>query len=75
MIRLGQFGSDETIRCCHDCLSALSTAGTAGIRHGDIRPEKAKTVRLLRCIHSRTIGVCIYIYTQPSECKTTNRKC
>ncbi|KAJ0879120.1 putative protein kinase-like domain superfamily [Helianthus annuus] len=39
MIRLGQFGSDEAIRCCHDCLSALSTAGTAGIRHGDIRPE------------------------------------
>lgn len=39
MIGLGQFGSDEAIKCCHDCLSALSTASTAGIRHGDIRPE------------------------------------
>lgn len=39
MVKLGQFGADEAIRCCHDCLSALSTAGTAGIRHGDIRPE------------------------------------
>lgn len=39
MIRLGQFGSDEAIRCCHDCLSALSTAASSGIRHGDIRPE------------------------------------
>ncbi|KAK1367293.1 hypothetical protein POM88_042854 [Heracleum sosnowskyi] len=23
----GQFGPDEMIRCCHDCLSALSIAG------------------------------------------------
>lgn len=39
MVRDGQFGPDEAIRCCHDCLSALSTAASAGIRHGDIRPE------------------------------------
>ncbi|WMV52959.1 hypothetical protein MTR67_046344 [Solanum verrucosum] len=39
LVRLGQFGSDEAIRCCHDCLSALSAAASAGIRHGDIRPE------------------------------------
>ncbi|XP_009630238.1 uncharacterized protein [Nicotiana tomentosiformis] len=39
MVRLGQFGTDEAIKCCHDCLSALSAASSAGIRHGDIRPE------------------------------------
>ncbi|XP_023731559.1 uncharacterized protein LOC111879352 [Lactuca sativa] len=39
MVRSGEFGADEAIKCCHDCLSALSTAATAGIRHGDIRPE------------------------------------
>ncbi|KVH95044.1 Protein kinase-like domain-containing protein [Cynara cardunculus var. scolymus] len=39
MVNLGQFGPDEAIRCCQDCLSALSTAASAGIRHGDIRPE------------------------------------
>ncbi|XP_031103003.1 uncharacterized protein LOC116006676 [Ipomoea triloba] len=39
MVRDGQFGTDEAIRCCHDCLSALSSAASAGIRHGDIRPE------------------------------------
>lgn len=39
LISNGQFGSDEALRCCHDCLSALSTAASAGIRHGDIRPE------------------------------------
>ncbi|KAM3288940.1 putative protein isoform X1 [Capsicum chacoense] len=39
MVRLGQFGTDEAIRCCHDCLSALSAAASAGIRHGDIRSE------------------------------------
>lgn len=39
MVGSGEFGLDEAIRCCHDCLSALSTAGAAGIRHGDIRPE------------------------------------
>ncbi|KAL6988574.1 hypothetical protein U1Q18_014326 [Sarracenia purpurea var. burkii] len=45
MVRNGQFGSDEAIRCCHDCLSALSTAASAGIRHGDIRPENIICVR------------------------------
>lgn len=39
IVREGRFGSDEALRCCHDCLSALSTAASAGIRHGDIRPE------------------------------------
>ncbi|XP_021297422.1 uncharacterized protein LOC110426511 isoform X2 [Herrania umbratica] len=39
MVSEGQFGVDEAIRCCHDCLSALSTASSDGIRHGDIRPE------------------------------------
>ncbi|XP_061352545.1 uncharacterized protein LOC133297420 isoform X2 [Gastrolobium bilobum] len=45
MVRTGQFGSDEAIRCCHDCLSALSTAASAGIRHGDIRPENVICVK------------------------------
>ncbi|XP_010922122.1 uncharacterized protein [Elaeis guineensis] len=39
LIRNGLFGSEEALRCCHDCLSALATASSAGIRHGDIRPE------------------------------------
>ncbi|KAG4927688.1 hypothetical protein JHK82_053390 [Glycine max] len=45
MVRTGQFGSDEAIRCCHDCLSALSTVASAGIRHGDIRPENVICVK------------------------------
>ncbi|KAK3032312.1 hypothetical protein RJ639_035917 [Escallonia herrerae] len=45
MVRLGQFGLDEAIRCCHDCLSALSAAAAAGIRHGDIRPENVIYVK------------------------------
>lgn len=39
MVSEGRFGTDEAIKCCHDCLSALSAAASAGIRHGDIRPE------------------------------------
>jgi hypothetical protein len=39
LVRLGRFGSDEALKCCHDCLSALSAASGVGIRHGDIRPE------------------------------------
>ncbi|KAK9129073.1 hypothetical protein Syun_017870 [Stephania yunnanensis] len=39
LVRKEQFSPDEALRCCHDCLSALSTAASAGIRHGDIRPE------------------------------------
>ncbi|KAA8544697.1 hypothetical protein F0562_019456 [Nyssa sinensis] len=31
MLRGGLFGLDEAIRCCHDYLSALSTAAAAGI--------------------------------------------
>ncbi|KAJ7972026.1 Kinase family protein [Quillaja saponaria] len=45
MVRGGRFGSDEVIRCCHDCLSALFTAASAGIRHGDIRPENVICVK------------------------------
>ncbi|XP_044507049.1 uncharacterized protein LOC123226568 [Mangifera indica] len=45
MISEGQFSSDEAIRCCHDCLSALCTVFFAGIRHGDIRPENIIYVR------------------------------
>ncbi|EPS64245.1 hypothetical protein M569_10531, partial [Genlisea aurea] len=39
MVKLREFGADEAIRCCHDCLSALSSSSSAGIRHGNIRPE------------------------------------
>ncbi|CAH8297072.1 unnamed protein product [Eruca vesicaria subsp. sativa] len=39
MVNEGRFGSEEAIRCCHDCLSALSSSSSAGIRHSDIRPE------------------------------------
>ncbi|CAL9774530.1 unnamed protein product [Musa acuminata subsp. burmannicoides] len=39
MRRNGLFGPEEALRCCHDCLSALAIASSAGIRHGDIRPE------------------------------------
>lgn len=45
MISGGRFGTNEAIRCCHDCLSALSTAASAGIRHGDIRPENVIYVK------------------------------
>ncbi|KAG0468271.1 hypothetical protein HPP92_017599 [Vanilla planifolia] len=39
MVRNGLFGSEEALRCCHDCLSAIAAASSAGIRHGDICPE------------------------------------
>ncbi|KAI3472405.1 hypothetical protein Pfo_029526 [Paulownia fortunei] len=45
MVRAGQFGADEAIRCCHDCLSALSASASSGIRHGDIRPENVICVK------------------------------
>ncbi|XP_044468415.1 uncharacterized protein LOC123197947 [Mangifera indica] len=45
MVSEGLFSSDEAIRCCHDCLSALCTVSFAGIRHGDIRPENVICVR------------------------------
>lgn len=48
MVRHGLFGPQEALRCCHDCLSALATASSAGIRHGDIRPENV--------IHASTGG-------------------
>ncbi|XP_050235196.1 uncharacterized protein LOC126683368 [Mercurialis annua] len=45
MVTAGRFGLDEAVRCCHDCLSALAIASSAGIRHGDIRPENVIYVR------------------------------
>lgn len=45
MVRAGEFGPDEAIRCCHDCLSALSASASSGIRHGDIRPENVICVK------------------------------
>ncbi|KAK8950419.1 hypothetical protein KSP40_PGU009871 [Platanthera guangdongensis] len=39
MVRNGLFGPEEALRCCHDCLSAISAASSVGIRHGDICPE------------------------------------
>ncbi|KAK6127149.1 hypothetical protein DH2020_039114 [Rehmannia glutinosa] len=45
MARVGQFSADEAIKCCHDCLSALSAAASSGIRHGDIRPENVIYVK------------------------------
>lgn len=45
LINEGRFGMEEAIRCCHDCLSALSIAASAGIRHGDIKPENVICVR------------------------------
>ncbi|XP_051148718.1 uncharacterized protein LOC127263643 [Andrographis paniculata] len=45
MVSAGEFGADEAIRCCHDCLSALSASSSAGIRHGDIRPENVICVK------------------------------
>lgn len=37
--RDGVFSPEEALSCCHDCLSALRSAGSAGIQHGDITPE------------------------------------
>lgn len=45
MVNNGRLGSEEIIRCCHDCLAALSVASFVGIRHGDIRPENLIWVR------------------------------
>ncbi|XP_077248788.1 uncharacterized protein LOC143888297 isoform X2 [Tasmannia lanceolata] len=37
--RGGPFSSEEALRCCRDCLSALKSAAMANIQHGDICPE------------------------------------
>ncbi|XP_031503725.1 uncharacterized protein LOC116266595 [Nymphaea colorata] len=37
--RDGPFASEEALRCCRDCLSALRSAALANIQHGDICPE------------------------------------
>ncbi|KAJ4807302.1 Calcium and calcium/calmodulin-dependent serine/threonine-protein kinase [Rhynchospora pubera] len=39
LIRNGLFGAEDALKCCHDCLTAISAASSVGIRHGDIRPE------------------------------------
>lgn len=39
LIRGGLFGVEEALKCCHDCLAAISAASSVGVRHGDIRPE------------------------------------
>ncbi|CAA0812888.1 Protein kinase superfamily protein [Striga hermonthica] len=41
LVKGGEFGPNEAIKCCHDCLSALSASGSAGVRHGDVRPENS----------------------------------
>ncbi|CAA0837385.1 Protein kinase superfamily protein [Striga hermonthica] len=56
LVKAGRFTPDEAIRCCHDCLSALSSAsGSAGVRHGDIRPEN-----IVRVKRSELKGSCYY---------------
>ncbi|GER52574.1 protein kinase superfamily protein [Striga asiatica] len=42
LVKAGKFTADEAIKCCHNCLSALSSAG---VRHGDIRPENIIRVK------------------------------
>ncbi|KAL6007709.1 hypothetical protein ACLOJK_033210 [Asimina triloba] len=37
--RSGPLSSEEALRCCRDCLSALRSASSANIQHGDICPE------------------------------------
>jgi hypothetical protein len=37
--REGLFPVEEALRICHDCLSALRSASSIGIQHGDITPE------------------------------------
>ncbi|KAJ3669670.1 hypothetical protein LUZ60_011620 [Juncus effusus] len=39
LIRNGLIGVEDALKCCHDCLSAMSAASVVGIKHGDIRPE------------------------------------
>ncbi|KVI00492.1 Protein kinase-like domain-containing protein [Cynara cardunculus var. scolymus] len=37
------FTCDDAIRCCRDCLSALKSAKSANVQHGDICPENIIT--------------------------------
>lgn len=37
--REGFFPLEEALRICHDCLSALRSASSVGIQHGDITPD------------------------------------
>ncbi|KAJ7548341.1 hypothetical protein O6H91_07G007800 [Diphasiastrum complanatum] len=41
----GILSPEEILQCCHDCLSALRYAGSAGIQHGDISPEHVLRVK------------------------------
>ncbi|CAM6030721.1 unnamed protein product [Sphagnum balticum] len=40
----GWISADEALRCCHDCLSALRSAVSVGIQHGDISTEHVMRV-------------------------------
>jgi len=40
----GWISADEALRCCHDCLSALRSAVSVGIQHGDINTEHVMRV-------------------------------
>lgn len=42
--RDGVFTSEEALQCCHDILSALQSAASASIQHGDICPEHVMRV-------------------------------
>lgn len=53
MISHGKFDSDEALRCCHDCLSALSISASVGIQHGDIHPDNI--------IHVTSDGKSLYV--------------
>ncbi|KAF6139418.1 hypothetical protein GIB67_026260 [Kingdonia uniflora] len=46
------FSSEDALHCCRDCLSALRSASTANIFHGDICPENI--VRVVNTHGSRT---------------------
>ncbi|ERM98183.1 uncharacterized protein LOC18426184 isoform X1 [Amborella trichopoda] len=39
LLSFGQFGQDDALKCCHNCLSVLHATTFVGIRHGDICPE------------------------------------
>ncbi|XP_042505331.1 uncharacterized protein LOC122081958 isoform X2 [Macadamia integrifolia] len=50
--RDGPFSPDEAVCCCRDCLSALKSATTANVQHGDISPENI--IRVVDTHGSRT---------------------
>ncbi|ERN08538.1 hypothetical protein AMTR_s00017p00046660, partial [Amborella trichopoda] len=40
----GPLSSEEALRCCRDCLSALKSAASVNVQHGDISPENVVKV-------------------------------